>query len=304
MTLTQLGYAVALAEHGHFGRAADACFVSQPTLSMQIRKLEDELDTLLFDRTQQPVRLTERGTQIVEQARIVLAERDRLLTMVRDEKTIAGELQLGIIPTLAPYLLPVVTPGLLQRYPELKLSIEEHTTELLIESIAAGRLDVAVIATEETRAGIESTPLFTEEFVAYVGRAHRLEDSTSLCPGDLDAADVWLLSEGHCLRDQVAQICRRADRTSVHGIHFESGSLDTLRHLVDRLGGMTLLPVLATVFLHGEAAGRIRRFEDPAPNRTAYIVRRRATARQHLIEAFADATREFVTPALRVTEAT
>jgi LysR family transcriptional regulator, hydrogen peroxide-inducible genes activator len=292
MTLVQLTYLVAIADHGHFGRAAEACYVTQPTLSMQLMKLEEELGVTLIDRSLQPIRPTERGRQIVAQARAVLAECDRLTGLLHEEGPLAGELRVGIIPTLAAYLLPLLAPALGERYPAIVLVVEELTTAHLIDQLLAGRLDAGIVATDENRPGVETLPLFDEPFVGYVGAGHPLSGGEHLQPADLDLDNVWLLAEGHCLRDQVTQLCRRPSEEAGRRIHFESGSLETLRHLVDRVGGMTLLPLLATHFLDPSAALRIRRFDEPAPGRTVRLVRPRAGARQRLVDAFAAVVRE------------
>lgn len=297
MTLTQLTYIVALAEHGHFGRAAEACFVSQPTLSMQLQKLEQELGVLLFDRSVQPVRPTGRGRQVVAQARVILAERDRLLALLREAGPLAGELRVGIIPTLATYLLPIIAPVLQERHPGVALTVEEVTTTHLMERLAAGRLDAGLIATEEEQAGIERVPLFREAFVGYAGDG-AAPAAERLCVADLAEAELWLLTEGHCLRDQVLQLCRHAHRPTARGVHFESGNLETLRHLVDRVGGMTLLPWLATYYLDADARRRVRRFEPPAPDRAVHLVRPRAGVKQRLTDALAQVVRETVRPLL------
>jgi LysR family transcriptional regulator, hydrogen peroxide-inducible genes activator len=292
MTLVQLSYVVALAEHRHFGRAAEACFVSQPTLSMQLRKLEDELGVSLFDRSLQPIRPTERGAQIVARARAVLAERDRLIALLHDEGAVAGPLRIGVIPTLATYLLPLVAPALADRYPGIELSVEELTTAHLLEHLGAGRVDAGILATDENRPGLETQPLFDEAFVGYVADGHRLSSSERLRTSDLDLTEVWLLSEGHCLRDQVTQLCRSPEDPATHGIRFESGSLETLRHLVDRVGGMTLLPLLATHYLDGAAALRVRRFKAPVPGRTVRLMRPRGSAKHRLVDALAAVVQE------------
>jgi LysR family transcriptional regulator, hydrogen peroxide-inducible genes activator len=298
MTLTQLSYIVALADHGYFGRAAEACFVSQPTLSMQVRKLEQELGVTLFDRDVQPVRLTQRGAQVVAQARVVLAERDRLYALLEDGKgPLKGKLRVGIIPTLAPYLLPLVAPALEERHPDLVLAIEELTTDHLLDRLSAGQLDAGVVATEEDRPGLLTSPLFHEAFVAYVGGGTHIARDTPLRPSDLDMSDVWLLSEEHCLRDQVVQLCRHRGKTS-RGIRFESGNLETLRHFVDRMGGVTLLPMLATHFLAVDTLRHLRRFAPPAPGRTIRLVQPPGSLKQLLVDAFADAVQASIEPAL------
>lgn len=301
MTLTQLTYVVALASHGHFGRAAETCNVSQPTLSAQIKKLEEELGVVLFDRSYQPVRPTDHGEQIITQARVLLAERDNLFAMLEEDGPLSGELHIGVIPTLATYLLPLVTPTFSERYPQVELLVEEITTFSLAEAIAARRLDAGLVATEQSRQGIEQTPLFREAFVAYLGNDHELASSSSLRTEDLMDLPLWLLSEGHCLRDQVLQLCERANQPGQVGryrVRFESGNLETLRHMVDRVGGATLLPELAVHYLDPESAEQIRPFDAPPPFRQVSIVSRRAGATDRLVRAFAAAVRDAIEPLL------
>lgn len=298
MTLTQLAYAVALAEHGHFGRAAEACFVTQPTLSMQLQKLEQELGVLLFDRSLQPVRLTERGQQVITQARIILAERDRLLDLLRDTGPVAGELRIGVIPTLATYLLPLLAPALKARYPALELAVEEITTTHLLDRLSEGRLDAGLVATEEARPGLESLLLFREPFVGYIGVNHALAGASELRVEDLATADLWLLTEGHCLRDQVVQLCQRAHHPPDQGTRFECGHLETLRLLVDRVGGMTLLPMLATHYLDEDERDALRYFAAPAPDRGVRLIRARASTKQRHLDALGEVVKEVVAAVL------
>jgi LysR family hydrogen peroxide-inducible transcriptional activator len=304
MTLTQLTYLVALATHRHFGRAAAACHVSQPTLSMQLQKLEDELGVALFDRSFQPVRPTEIGARVIEQARLVLAERDRIPALVSEAANrLVGELRLAIIPTLVPYLMPLVARPFAERFPQIDLVVQEMTTHHLVEAIAAGHTDAGLMATAESRRGLAIRPLFEEPFVAYVSREHALAGRTRLDPDDLSADDLWLLDEGHCLRDQVLQLCERVTREGERPrMRFQSGNLETLRHLVDRVGGMTLLPFLAARYLDNASRQHVRSFAVPAPTRTVHVIHRRASLKHALIEAFARVVTEEVMPLLQDAE--
>jgi LysR family transcriptional regulator, hydrogen peroxide-inducible genes activator len=213
LTLTQLAYVVAVDEHRHFGRAAAACHVTQPTLSMQLGKLERLLGVALFDRGRAPVVPTEAGRVVAERARHVLREAARIAEAVAsDGDAIAGELRLGVIPTVAPYLLPAAVHALARRHPGLALVVEERVTDDALAAVRAGALDAAVVATDAAGADLAETPLFTEPFLAYVGAEHRLAGRRAIAPGDLSLDDLWLLSEGHCLRVQTVRLCgeRRA----------------------------------------------------------------------------------------------
>lgn len=298
MTTTQLRYLLALDTHRHFGRAAAQCFVSQPTLSAQVQKLEEELGVLLFDRSRKPLAPTDLGRRVIAQARVALAEFDRIAALVEEAaEVLAGELRLGVIPTLAPYLLPLVAGPFAEHHPAVTVHVRELRTEELLDELAADRLDAGLIATEETRPGLASTPLFEEPFVAYVGRAHPLWAAEAVAPEDLPGEDLWLLAEGHCFREQVLQVCRRASSAS-GPLRFESGSLETLRMLVDERGGATLLPLLAVRTLSEAERASVRPFTAPAPQRTVRLVQGRTYLRRALIQAFERTVREAAAPVL------
>jgi len=300
MTLTQLSYVVAVDTYRHFGRAAEHACVSQPTLSMQIQKLEEELGVQLFDRTKKPVLPTDIGEKVAEQARVVLREAERIRDLLAEaEATLAGDLTLGIIPTLSPYVLPLVTGTFAKRYPRISVTVREMPTRQILELLATDRLDAGLIATQEDRPGLIQRPLFTEPFVAYVSDQHRLSGNSHVSADELSASDLWLLSEGHCFRDQVLQLCGTLEQTGpANPIRFESGSLETLRLLVDEAGGMTLLPHLATRSLGEAAAQHLRPFSDPVPQRTVYLIYGRAYLKRALIEAYVNVLLEAVTPLL------
>lgn len=298
VTLTQLAYAVALDTHRHFGRAAAACHVTQPTLSMQLSKLERVLDATLFDRSAAPVVPTDVGRLVLDQARVVLREA-AFISDIRDLAigAVTGELRLGIIPTLAPSLLPRLIPGLARNYPDLDLIVEEGKTEEIANALRNDTLDAGIIAsTIKSPSGIGAMierPLFREPFVGYISSGHRLACKETISPADLSLDDLWLLSEGHCFRtqtialcDERAQIRARGKDGYTIGAMFESGHLDTLIRLVESGMGMTLLPALAAQDLSGDTRRRfVRPFVDPAPSRLVRMVKRRAHLKEHLINA-------------------
>ncbi|MGI8546264.1 MAG: hydrogen peroxide-inducible genes activator [Gemmatimonadaceae bacterium] len=297
MTLTQLAYVVAVDTHQHFGRAAEACNVTQPTLSMQLRKLERTLGVILFDRSHAPVVPTEVGRIIIAQARVALREAARVLD-VRDAAAgiVAGELRLGVIPTLAPYLLPSVVPALARQYPQLELIIEERVTDDILEGLRRDTLDAGIVASPVAGPNMVERVLFSEPFVCYVSASHRLAKRKSITPADLSLDDLWLLSEGHCFRTETVRLCSeraakgsRSEGSCTVGVRFESGNLETLKRLVERGAGMTLLPALAAADL-GTAAQRrlLRPFTHPAPAREIRLVLRRAYHKQHLVKAVVD----------------
>ncbi len=289
MTLAQLRYLDALDTHRHFGEAAAACGVTQPTLSTQVQQLEEELGMDLIDRSRQPVVPTAAGERIIAQAREVLAARNQLVdlaTAVQDRVT--GTLRLGLLPTLAPYLLPLLLPALGEAYPDITLVVREWPTAELLDALHTDALDAALIATDEAGPDHHDRVLFSEPFVGYVAPTHRLGPRDALSPSDLALDDLWLLSDGHCFRDQVLQVCGAAPSTPQSTVQFESGSLETLVHLVRHTGGMTLLPALATHHMSPDARNTyVLPFAEPTPARQVRLVRRRSH-KPRLLEAFVD----------------
>ena len=299
LTLTQLTYVVAIDTHRHFARAADACGVTQPTLSMQIAKLERSLGVLLFDRSRAPVLPTDVGVQVIEQARVTLRAASRLAEIAGARAgVVAGVVRLGIIPTIAPYLLPRVIHRLAALHPSLELVIEERLTGDIVEALRRDALDAGIVASAVVEPGTVERMLFTEPFVGYLSTTHRLAKKRRISPADLSLDDLWLLSEGHCFREQTVQLCgqrssrgarastSKSARACTVGAHFESGNLETLKRLVESGTGMTLLPLLAALDLQTAAERRrVRQFSGPAPSRGVRLVRRRDHLKQHLVEA-------------------
>ena len=289
MTLAQLRYLDALDTHRHFGEAAAACGVTQPTLSTQVRRLEEELGMDLIDRSHQPVVPTAAGERIIAQARDVLAARNQLAdlaTAVQDRVT--GTLRLGLLPTLAPYLLPLLLPALDEAYPEITLVVREWPTAELLDALHTDTLDVALLATNEAGPDLHDRVLFSEPFVGYVAPSHRLGERDALTPPDLSLDDLWLLSEGHCFRDEVLRICGATPSTPQPSVQFESGSLETLVHLVRHTGGMTLLPALATCHMtQHDHETYVIPFREPSPTRQIRLAWRRPH-KQQLVSAVVD----------------
>jgi LysR family hydrogen peroxide-inducible transcriptional activator len=274
VNLRDLHYLVALAELRHFGRAADACHVSQPTLSTQIRKLEDELGVALVERAPRQVMLTPAGTDIVERARRVLAEVAQMReTARRTTDPEAGSVRLGMFPTLGPYLLPHVVPTLRTRFPRLELLLVEEKTEALLAMLRAGRLDAAVLALPLHDEGLHCEPLFAEPFVLAVPAGHPLANRRELTLSALAHEHLLLLEDGHCLRDQALEVCTLAGAGEKEG--FRATSLETLRQMVAAGVGITLLPVLAVKPpVPPSPAMRLVPFRDPPKRRLALVWRR------------------------------
>ncbi len=297
MTLMQLRYIVAVDRHRHFGRAAESCRVSQPTLSMALRKSEDELGGSLFDRSRKPVVPTSLGLRIIEQSRLVLREHDRLAVIVAEEQEqITGDLTIGVIPTLAPYLLPLITEPFAKQYPGVNLTINEMMTESILEGIASDEIDAGLIATEESLPGMVSVPLFREKFTTYISTNHPLIHEKMIDPEKLKREELWLLGEGHCFRQQILELCGDTDPDRQNqSIHFSGGTLETLRHLVENGNRLTLLPMLATTYLSEQQVKRhIRPLGPVVPERTVTILYGREELKKGLIDRYAEKIRQII----------
>jgi LysR family hydrogen peroxide-inducible transcriptional activator len=278
MNLRDLRYLVALADLRHFGRAADACHVSQPTLSTQIRKLEDELGVALVERAPRQVMLTPVGADIVERARRVLADIEQMReTARRTSDPEAGSVRLGIFPTLGPYLLPHVVPKIRVRFPRLELLLVEEKTEVLLAMLRAGRLDAAVLALPLHEDWLETEFLFEEPFMLAVPGSHPLASHRNLQLSELVDQHLLLLEDGHCLRDQALEVCALAGAGEKEG--FRATSLETLRQMVAAGVGITLLPMLAVKPPVPESQSiQLLSFKNPPPTRRLALVWRRSSA--------------------------
>lgn len=273
MTLIQLEYIVALDRLKHFAKAAAFCHVTQPSLSMQVKKLEEELDVEIFVRSN-PVTTTDPGKVVVEQAKKILAEAGMMMQLVHQEKNLVmGSLRIGIIPTLAPYLLPLILQPFIRNFPQVRLSIHEFTTENIIRQLKNGTLDAAILATPLNVSEMKEELLFNEEFVAYVSRKEKIFNKKYLLPADIDVSRTWLLEEGHCLRNQVMNLCELQKDASIEK-HFDyaAGSIETLKRFVEKNGGITLLPELATLDMNASQKKMLRYFKSPAPVREISLV--------------------------------
>jgi LysR family hydrogen peroxide-inducible transcriptional activator len=286
MTLVQLEYITAVDTWRHFALAAEHCFVTQPTLSMQIQKLEEELDVKIFDRSKQPVVPTETGAEIIEQARKILSERDELLESLQNKKGIlAGELRIGIIPTLAPYLLPLFIQPFMKKYPSVKLIVHEMMTEQIIARLREGKIDAGILVTPLQETGIKEFVLFYEELMVYVSKKNAIYEKTYLLPQDIDPNKLWLLEEGHCFRSQIVNLCE-LQRQSKEGNNFdyEAGSIETLRRMVEMNDGITIIPELATLDMPAKQTQLIRHFRKPSPMREVSLVVHRNFVKKNLID--------------------
>ena len=289
MTITQLSYVLAVAENQNFTKAAQKCFVTQPTLSMQIQKLEDQLDVLIFDRSKKPIELTEVGKKIVTQARNIVNESYRIQDIVDQEKGfIGGEFKLGIIPTVMPTLLPMFLNNFVKKYPKVKLKIEELTTEEIIARINDGHLDAAIAATPLENDTIKERVLYFEPFVAYVPQNHRLRDKKTLETSDLEIEDMLLLEDGHCFRDGVINLCKAFKSHNDDKFQLESGSIETLVKLSNEGLGMTLMPYLHTLDLNEKDKKNLHYFSEPSPAREVSLIYHKSELKMQIIEAMQD----------------
>ncbi len=290
MTLTQLRYVVAVDDHRNFSRAAEHCLVTQPTLSAQVRKLERDLGVEMFDRSANPVRPTEAGRRLIRQARVVLGDLERFGELVHGDGKVAGELHVGVLPTLAPCILTRFLADLTASYPGLRLRVAELRTEEIVEGLEIGDLEAGLLATPADNLELSERPLFRERFVAYLSREHRLWGSKRVRTDQMQHDDLWLLREGHCFREHVLELCAEMgwEGTEPSALRFESGNLETLKRLVEMKGGMTLLPEMVLHGMDAERRERVRPFEEPAPVRTIRLVHRKSCEKTAILDAFAD----------------
>jgi LysR family hydrogen peroxide-inducible transcriptional activator len=284
--LKDLRYLVAVADSRHFGRAAERCFVSQPTLSAQLKKLEEYLGVQLIERQPNNVSLTEAGEQIVSRARRILEASEEVVTLARSHRDpLAGRLRVALLPTIGPYLLPRISQALRKSLPRLELQLYEYQTSQILEKLQGGEIDVGILALPVDMDGLEARELFIEPFIVALPDQHKLAKRESLRTDDLKGETLLLLEDGHCLRDQALEVCGRVDGVREKQ-DFRATSLETLRQMVATGAGLTLLPELASRGAYGNAKGvTIRPFAKPAPVRHVGAVWRKTTARGPAIQA-------------------
>ena len=273
MNIQQLEYLVAIEKEQNFVRAAKSCFVTQATLSMMIKKLEDELGFKIFNRLKQPIAPTNEGKQVLDYAKRIITEISGLKNFSNELKgEISGELKIGVIPTVAPYLLPLFLKKLVEKHPLLKIKIKESTTKNIVLLIKQGELDIGILATPLNDAAIDEHFLFYEEFFAYASKSEKLPAKKYLIPKQINPHHLWLLEEGHCMRSQLLNLCslKKQDETSL--LHYEAGSIETLINLVDKDGGITIVPQLSTAKLTAAQRKKLREFAPPKPVREISLV--------------------------------
>ncbi len=288
LKLKDLRYLVAIADTRHFGQAAARCFVSQPTLSAQIKKLEDYLGVQLIERQPRRIALTDAGTEIVARARRILEASDEIVGVARSQRDpLAGRLRLALLPTIGPYLLPQVAPRIREALPRLDLLLFEYQTGPMLQKLMAGEIDVGILALPVEGDGFTEQDLYEEPFVLAAPEAHPLAQRQQVSVDDLDGQTLLLLEDGHCLRDQALAVCSLGG--AIEKQDFRATSLETLRQMVASGAGITLLPELSTRGAYGKAEGlRVVPFEAPAPSRRVGAVWRRTSARAAAIQAVCD----------------
>lgn len=284
MTIQQLEYLIAVDKQRHFGHAAESCFVTQPTLSAQLGKLERELGVILFDRSKMPVIPTEIGVQIIAQAKKVVSESKGIMELVAQLKgDISGTIKLAIIPTLAPYLLHLFIRKFLEKYPNVKLEVQEMVTEEIVKRLKNDEIDLGIIVTPLDENGVVEKPMFYEKFYVYLSVNHPLLKEKEIYAEKLKSEELWILQQGHCFRDQVISFCDQS-MAGHKNFHYESGSLEGLRNMVNQYQGVTLLPELATHGLSQEEKSRLRPFAGNSPIREVSIILNRSFLKQKLVE--------------------
>jgi LysR family transcriptional regulator, hydrogen peroxide-inducible genes activator len=294
MNIQQLTYIISIDRFRHFARAAEHCRVTQPTLSTMLNRLEEELGVKIFDRSRSPVMPTETGKRIIAQARRILEEVDHLHRLAGEmSDQVEGELRLGVIPTVAPFLLPLFLQDLLDAYPKLRITINELTTSEIVVQLKSNMIDAGLLATPLGQEAIRELPLYTEPFVVYRSKMlppiRKGKNQNSLKPEDLDLDRLWLLEEGHCLRSQIAALCElKKQNRSYSNLVYEAGSIDSLKRLVDSNAGITIMPALAIRDYSADELESVQFFRDPVPARQISIV----TYRHHLKERIVDVLKE------------
>ncbi|MEX0812764.1 MAG: hydrogen peroxide-inducible genes activator [Chitinophagales bacterium] len=298
MTLVQLEYIVALDNHRHFVQAAKSCFVTQPTLTMQIKKLEEELNVVIFDRHRTPLVPTKEGAKILEKARDVLREARQLRTMVKsDKELLSGKFRIAVIPTLAPYILPLFWTPFLNEFPELDLKVEEEQSDQIIEKLKNDELDMAILVTPVEDRQIKEHPVFYEAFLAYTAQNQYFYKQEMVEPSDIENKNLLILNEGHCFRNQVLNICSQDSKRKSKFV-YESGSIETLIRMVDKGYGYTLIPELG-VPQHPKDPKMIKKFKEPQPVREVSVITHKSFVNDLLLEKVIDTLQSVIPESMK-----
>ena len=294
MNIQQLEYILAVEQFRHFAKAAEHCHVTQPTLSMMIQKLEDELGVKLFDRTTQPVKPTSAGSKVIEQARIVLYQTSLIKDIVKEEEqSLSGTFRLAVLPTIAPYLLPRFFAQLTERYPDLDIRILEMKTAPSLAALQRGEIDAAIIASQPKEPQLQAQTLFYEQFFGYVAKGDPLFKKSLIRTADISDEHLWLLDEGHCFRDQLLRFCQM-EKVKVRQAAYRLGSMETFMRMVESGNGVTFIPQLATYQLSHEQQELVRPFAIPKPTREIMWVTRTDFVRHTIAQILIDNIRQAV----------
>lgn len=298
-SLTQIEYVMAVHRYGHFAKAAEACSVTQPTLSMQIKKLEDDIGAPIFDRSKKPILLTEVGEALIGQLQTLLYEAKKVAEIVKQTSSekVSGELTVGVIPTIAPYLLPLIFETADRKASDLALDIREMQTHRIVEALENDEIDVGILALPLEESRIFELPLYYEPFYLMCRQDHELANSKRVKSNQLKLTDIWLLEEGHCMRNQILDVCSAKKNQPPRKFKFESGSLETLKNIVQSYGGYTLMPAMAVQGIDSRA--RVISFERPIPSRQIGLVYRREHYKNQLIELLAELISEALPEEIR-----
>jgi len=284
MTLQQLEYILALDTHRHFVNAAESCFVTQPTLTLQIKKLETEMGLQIFDRSKHPIEPTKTGLEVIESARQILREVNGLKSFINKEKDdLSGTFRIGVIPTVAPYLMPRFLKQFIDANPKIHLVIREIESEQIIVDLKNDLLDIGILATPLDENSLREIPLYNEPFLIYSSEEHPLFTKQHIQPSDLPEKGLWLLNQGHCLRNQVLSVCRQKKNSSNNNLSYESGSIETLKNLVKNNMGYTLVPELSVIDTLNTDA-KIKRFDKPEPSREISMVVHQSFNKEAILE--------------------
>ncbi len=294
MTIVQLQYVLAVHKYKNFTTAAENCFVTQPTLSMQIQKLEEELDIEIFDRSAHPIKATRIGLQVIKQAKFIVNESKKIKNIIQEEKgTLEGEFTIGIIPTIFPSLIPLFLKTYLKKYPQIKLIIRELTTDEVLRQIHEGIIDIGIVATPLEEEAMIEVPLYYEPFVAFIPENHKLMQKSILTLKDLEGGDLLLLEEGHCFRNSILNICDINEEMEKKVV-FESGNLDALVNLARDGFGMTLLPLLQAEEIKKTEKNRLRYFLDPVPTREVSLIYHKSMLRMSFVNSLKDTIQSII----------
>ena len=284
MTLQQLQYIVALDNHRHFVRAADSCFVAQPTLTLQVKKLESQINLVIFDRSSQPLKPTPMGELFIAKARQILRDIEQLKHLVNSNRNeVSGTFRLGIIPSLSQYLLPLFMPEFSQAFPETVLEVKEWQSDAIIEGIQKDLLDIGILATPLEEPSLREVPIFYEPFLIFANEHDPILSHKSISPSDLEQEELWLLEKGHCFRNQSLNICAKKSNGNgkLRNIQLEGGSLETLKRMVSKTSGYTLIPELS--YNKHTDQHLTRRFREPQPVREVSLVMHKSFTKELLI---------------------